>query len=75
MRCKQFPHRGTFYVAWSNQLNGSGNTDVFLITSIDGGQTWGQAKKVNDDQTTRDQFFPWMTIDQSTGTLYVVFYD
>jgi hypothetical protein len=30
---------------------------------------------VNDDNTTRQQFFTWMTIDQTTGFIYCCFYD
>ncbi len=69
------PYRGTIYVQWSDQRNGATNTDVFIIKSTDGGETWGNVIKVNDDTTTRHQFFSWMTIDQSTGALYVGFYD
>jgi hypothetical protein len=43
--------------------------------STDGGETWTPALRVNDDNSTRHQFFPWMTVDQSTGTIWGVFYD
>ncbi len=69
------PYRGTIYINWSDQRNGLNNTDIFLIKSTDGGTTWGNVKKVNDDLTTTHQFFTWMTIDQTTGFLYFVFYD
>ncbi len=69
------PYRGTIYVQWSDQRNGASNTDIFIIKSTDGGQTWGNVIKVNDDIGTRQQFFSWMTIDQTTGNLYVCFYD
>jgi hypothetical protein len=68
-------YRGRIYVLWSDQRAGLDNTDVFIIRSDDGGATWGGFKQVNNDITTRHQFFPWMTIDQTTGNLYVVFYD
>lgn len=68
-------YRGTIYVNWSDQRNGLGNTDVFLIKSTDAGSTWSAVRKVNDDLTTTHQFFTWMTIDQTTGVLYFVFYD
>lgn len=68
-------HRGTIYINWSDQRNGLNNTDIFLIKSTDGGTTWSSIKKVNDDLTTTHQFFTWMTIDQTTGYLYGVFYD
>jgi hypothetical protein len=69
------PFRGNIYINWTDQRNGTGNTDVFLSKSTDGGNTWSAVKKVNDDNTTRHQFFTWMTIDQTTGVLYFVFYD
>jgi hypothetical protein len=69
------PYRGTIYVLWADQRNGVDNTDIFLIKSTDGGTTWGVIKRVNNDTTTRHQFFPWMTIDPFTGIIYIVFYD
>ncbi len=68
-------HRGTIYVCWSDQRNGADNTDIFLVRSVDGGTSWSAPARVNDDTTGRQQFFVWMTIDQSTGYLYFVFYD
>lgn len=68
-------HRGTIYVNWTDQRHGLDNTDVFIATSSDGGATWSPAKQVNDDLTVAQQFFTWMTIDQATGYVYVVFYD
>ncbi|MBI5476910.1 MAG: exo-alpha-sialidase [Ignavibacteriales bacterium] len=68
-------YRGNIYIVWSDQRNGAGNTDIFLIKSTDQGETWSEIKRVNDDGTIREQFFPWMTIDQTTGYIYVVFYD
>jgi hypothetical protein len=71
----QSPFRGNIYINWSDQRNGATNTDVFLAKSTDGGNTWSAVKKVNDDNTTRHQFFTWMTIDQTTGIIYITFYD
>jgi hypothetical protein len=69
------PYRGNLYICWSDLRNGAGNPDIFLIKSTDGGKTWGTVKKVNNDNTTRVQFFPWMCVDQVTGAVYIVFYD
>lgn len=71
----QSPYRGTIYINWSDQRNGIDNTDIFLVKSTDGGNTWSAPKKVNDDNSNRHQFFTWMTIDQTTGAIYIVFYD
>ena len=67
--------RGNIYICWGDQRNGTSNSDVFFSKSTDGGETWLPAKRVNDDNTTRHQFFPWMTVDQTTGNLWGVFYD
>ncbi len=69
------PNRGTIYINWSDQRNGLTNTDIWLIESTDGGLTWSMPKKVNDDNSNKQQFFTWMTIDQTNGYLYFVFYD
>jgi hypothetical protein len=69
------PYRGTIYLNWSDQRNGVSNTDIWLSKSTDGGNTWSKATRVNDDNTKRQQFFTWMTIDQTNGFLYFIFYD
>lgn len=69
------PYRGTIYICWGDQRNGTSNSDVFISKSTDGGNTWSDAKMVNDDLAARHQFFPWMTVDPKTGIIYVVFYD
>jgi hypothetical protein len=69
------PYRGYIYIVWSDQRNGVTNTDIFMSRSTDGGNSWTSAIKVNDDATTRHQFFVWSAIDLSTGHLWFVFYD
>ena len=69
------PYRGNIYVNWSDQRNGLNNTDIFISKSTDGGATWSPARQVNNDITTSQQFFTWMTVDQATGYVYAVFYD
>jgi Secretion system C-terminal sorting domain len=69
------PSRGTIYVNWADQRNGVNNTDIWLVKSIDNGVTWTNPQLVNDDTTQKHQFLTWMTIDQSNGNLYFIFYD
>jgi hypothetical protein len=69
------PNRGTLYLNWCDQRNGKKDTDSWLSVSKDGGKTWSKAMKVNQDSSQRHQFFTWMTIDQSNGNLYFVYYD
>lgn len=69
------PDRGAIYINWSDQRNGKNNTDIWLVKSVDQGQTWSKPVKVNDDVSERQQFMSWFTIDQSNGRLYCIFYD
>ena len=69
------PDQGAIYVNWADQRNGVDNTDVWVSKSNDQGNTWTKPIKVNNDRKKRHQFFTWMTIDQSNGWLYFVFYD
>jgi len=68
-------HDGTLYINWSDQKNGKDDTDIWLVKSIDGGKTWTERKRVNDDAPGKHQFFSWMDIDPLTGYIYIVFYD
>jgi hypothetical protein len=69
------PNRGTLYVNWADQKNGANDVDIWVAKSVDQGKTWSKPVRVNDDKPGRHQFLPWMTIDQTTGHLYTVFYD
>jgi subtilisin-like proprotein convertase family protein len=74
------PFQGRLYAAYTG---GKGNnTDVFLVTSDDGGATWSAPAKINDDnpgdnfsEGNRAQFEPNVAVDQLTGTLVISFYD
>ncbi len=84
-RCKAYPtlvcdlsygeHHGDIYVSWYDQKNGEENSDVWIVKSGDGGETWSTPKRVNDDRSGRHQFMSRMAIDQVNGHLYIVFYD
>ncbi|PLX11239.1 MAG: glycosyl hydrolase [Marinilabiliales bacterium] len=67
--------RGNIYVNWTDQRNGEDDTDVWIAKSTDGGETWSDAIRVNDDEAGKHQFFTWMTIDQTNGDVILVFYD
>jgi hypothetical protein len=69
------PYRGRIYVVFSDQRNGTDDTDVFLCSSDDQGATWSAPLRINDDVGATQQFFPWATVDPVTGTVAVVFYD
>ncbi len=62
---------GVLYIAWNDYH--SGNSDILSTRSTNGGASWSNPLKVNDDATSNDQFFPWMAA--SNGTLSLTFYD
>src|SRR5450830_91813 len=70
---------GRVYIVYSDfpAATGSGtNLNVYEINSTNGGTSWSTPLKVNDDAgTSASQFFPWMNVDQSDGTLQVSWYD
>jgi hypothetical protein len=69
------PHRGMIYVNWIDERNG--DTDVFVASSRDGGNTWSAPVRVNDDPrgNKRPQLFTWMAVDPEDGSVNVVFLD
>lgn len=68
-------YHGNIYVNWTDQRNGTDDTDVWIAKSTDGGDTWTDPIRVNDDEPGKQQFFTWMSIDQVTGYLWFVWYD
>ncbi|MEI6683572.1 MAG: T9SS type A sorting domain-containing protein [Bacteroidota bacterium] len=75
------PNRGTIYIVWSNVgipgVNTGTDIDVYLIRSHDGGATWSSPVRVNQDPAGlgKQHFTPWITCDQVTGGLCVIYYD
>jgi hypothetical protein len=69
------PYNGTIYINWSDQRNGADDTDIWLVKSTDGGNTWSAPIRVNNDPPGKQQFFTWMAVDQTNGYLWFVFYD
>jgi hypothetical protein len=69
------PHRGSIYVNWIDERNG--DPDVFVTASRDNGATWSAPMRVNDDAKKNGavQFFTWMAVDPSDGSINVLFYD
>jgi len=57
------------YVAYTDEISkDSGNTEVFVRYSDDGGLTWSPTPlRVNDDTTTNSQFMPRIAVDNAPG--------
>jgi hypothetical protein len=68
-------NKGTLYVNWIDAR--SGDPDVFVMSSRDGGETWSIPVRVNDDlmKNGKVQFFTWMSVDPTDGSVNTVFYD
>jgi len=64
----------TIALAWTEY--GSGDADVYLAVSRDGGFNWTLPLRVNDDALANrvDQFFPTVSID-ATGVIWVAWID
>jgi hypothetical protein len=78
------PHNGTIYIVWANQAYMSGSPfnriDVFIISSPDKGITWTTPVQVNQSSPYTSQvethaFFPWISCDDESGVISVIFYD
>lgn len=46
-----------------------------MIKSPNRGDNWSEPVKVATDTNNRHQFMPWVAVDQTTGILYVLYYD
>lgn len=71
------PYKGTIYINYSDKTNGEKDVDVFLVRSTDGGSTWSEAIRVNDDPVGngKQQFMSWMSVDPITGSINIIYYD
>jgi hypothetical protein len=70
------PYRGTIYVAYMDYAPGNTDTDIYFTRSTDGGTTWSQKTRINDDPLNNgcDQFHPWLIVAPD-GSIIVVFLD
>ena len=70
------PHRGRLYLVFTDApFPGSADTDIFVVSSDNYGQTWSPRVRVNDDSGTNSQFLPHISLDQSSGNVAVTWYD
>lgn len=65
---------GHIYITWAEQVSPN-DIDIFFIRSQDHGITWTTPIRVNQDNTTTDQFFPWMACDPINNVIAVVYLD
>jgi len=68
-------YNGNIYICFADQRSGQSDRDIWLVTSTNGGNSWNNPVRVNNDPPGKNQYYPWMCIDQVTGYIWVVFCD
>lgn len=66
-------YNGNVYVCWADTRRDI--QDIWIARSEDQGATWSEPIRVNQDDTDKAQFLPWLAVDPITGNMHVVFYD
>jgi hypothetical protein len=69
------PYKGSLYLVWADQRKGENDTDIWLTRSHNFGDNWSTPMRINNDGAGKHQYLPWLTVDQETGYLYIVYYD
>jgi uncharacterized repeat protein (TIGR01451 family) len=72
------PFFNTLYISFPDFPAGTttgADINTYVIRSTNGGTSWGTRVKVNDDNFGATQFFPWLAVDQSDGTVNVSWID
>jgi hypothetical protein len=50
-------------------------TRIWFSRSTDGGATWSAAVKLNNQSGLNDQFNPFLSVDETNGTIGAIYYD
>jgi hypothetical protein len=66
--------QGSLYLVWADQKN-ENDTDIWFMRSTNRGDLWTTPMRINQDGPGKHQFLPWMAVDQTTGHIYLVYYD
>ena len=75
------PHRGRLYCAWTDQADQTtafvdgAETDIFFAFSDDGGLNWSSPLRIADDVVGADQFYQWLSVDPTDGSVNISWYD
>jgi hypothetical protein len=70
---------GYIYVTWGQRslAPAGSDADICFCYSSNGGTNWSAPVRVNNDALNngKNQFMPWLQVDQSSGIIGIVFYD
>jgi len=67
-------YHGSVYLVWGAKGMNNDRADILFGKSTNGGLSWSQPSRVNNDNTITDQWFPWITVGQD-GVISIIFYD
>ena len=69
------PRRGTIYLVYANNNSGDG-ADIVFQRSTNKGKSFSAPLELNAAPgEDRAQWFPWVTVDSTTGRVHVFYYD
>jgi hypothetical protein len=68
-------YKGVIYLAWADKRSGENDANVWFSRSYTYGDQWSTPNKMGTDQGAKHQFQPRMAIDETTGFVYIVYYD
>jgi hypothetical protein len=75
------PYYNRLYIVYADNTttccppNTFGRIDAYERWSSDGGTTWSNRLRVNDDSAGVSHFFPWLGVDPTDGSVNVAWYD
>lgn len=64
--------RGRIYVTYAAKQNGTGKAVIYIRWSDNQGTSWSTAKEISISNG-RQNWFPWMAVDDSNGSVYVAY--
>lgn len=66
---------GLLFLAYTEKSKKGEDSDVWFIRSNNFGDNWTSTLRVNDDTTATHQYAPVMTVDNTTGYIYIAYFD
>ena len=66
-------HRGRIYVTYAAKENGNGKSVIEMRFSDNQGTTWSNPS-VLSISNGRQNWFPWMAVDDANGNIYITYY-
>lgn len=70
---KSNAHKGRIYIVFAAKENGNGKAVVQITWSDNGGSTWTTPKTISITNG-RQNWFPWIAVDDANGKVYVDYY-